>query len=134
MLDLALHYEEGPILLKDIAKRQQVSERYLEHLMLSLKVGGLINSVRGPRGGFVLARPPSHIMLSEIMQIVEGSIAPVECVDDKKACPRVDHCVTRDIWVEMRKAMDGVLGSTALEDLVRQHREREKPEAAMYYI
>ena len=102
--------------------------------MLSLKVGGLINSVRGPRGGFVLARPPSHIMLSEIMQIVEGSIAPVECVDDKKACPRVDHCVTRDIWVEMRKAMDGVLGSTALEDLVRQHREREKPEAAMYYI
>jgi len=134
MLDLALRYGEGPVLLKDIAKRQQISERYLEHVIVSLKVGGLLNSIRGARGGFTLAKPPSQIRLSEIIQIVEGSIAPVECVDDPKACSRADHCVTRDIWAEMKRAMTGVLESTTLADLVHRQREKEKFEAAMYYI
>ncbi len=70
MLDLALHYGEGPVLLKDIAKRQQIPERYLEHLIVSLKVDGLVNSMRGARGGFTLAKPPSQISLSKIIQIV----------------------------------------------------------------
>jgi len=134
MLDLALHYGEGPVLLKDIAKRQQISERYLEHLIVSLKVGGLVNSMRGARGGFTLAKPPSQIRLSKIIQIVEGSIAPVECVDDPKICSRAGHCVTRDIWAEMKKAMYGVLESITLADLVQRQREKEKSEAVMYHI
>ena len=134
MMDLALHYGEGPVLLKDIAKRQQISERYLEHLVLSLKAAGLVNSTRGAHGGFTLAKPPSQIRLSEIIQIMEGSIAPVACVDDPKVCSLADLCVTRDIWCEMEKAMSGVLESTTLEDLVQRRREKERPEAIMYHI
>ena len=134
MLDLALHYGEGSVLLKDIARRQQISERYLEHLLVALKVAGLVNSIRGARGGFTLAKPPSQIRVSEIVQIVEGSIGPVECVDDPKVCSRADHCVTRDIWAEMKKAMIEVLESTSLQDLVQRHREKAKPETLMYYI
>ncbi|TET17129.1 MAG: Rrf2 family transcriptional regulator [Dehalococcoidia bacterium] len=134
MVELALHYGEGPILLKDIAKRQQISERYLEHLILSLKVAGLVKSMRGARGGFSLAKPPSQIRLSEIIQIVEGSIAIVECVDDPNLCSRADLCVTRDIWAEMKKAINGVLESTTLQDLVERQREKQKPEAGSYYI
>lgn len=133
-MELALHYGEGPILLKDIAKRQQISERYLEHLILSLKVAGLVKSMRGARGGFSLAKPPSQIRLSEIIQIVEGSIAIVECVDDPNLCSRADLCVTRDIWAEMKKAINGVLESTTLQDLVERQREKQKPEAGSYYI
>jgi len=134
MLDLAFHYGEGPILLKDIAKRQQISERYLEHLITPIKAAGLVTSMRGARGGFTLAKPPSQIRLSEIIQIVEGSIAPVECVDDPDICSRADLCVTRDIWTEMQKAMSGVLESTTLQDLIQRQREKENPEAVMYYI
>jgi len=133
-VDLALHYGEGPILLKDIAKRQQISGRYLEHVIVSLKVAGLVKSMRGARGGFSLAKPPFQIRLSEIIQIMEGSIAMVECVDDPKVCSRADLCVTRDIWAEMKKVMNGVLESTTLQDLIERQREKRKPEAVMYYI
>ena len=134
MLDLAFHYGEGPILLKDIARRQQISERYLEHLITPIKAAGLVTSMRGAHGGFTLAKPPSQIRLSEIIQIMEGSIAPVECVDDPNICSRADLCVTRDIWTEMQKAMSGILESTTLQDLVQRQREKEKPEAVTYYI
>ena len=125
MLDLALHYGEGPILVKDIARRHQLSERYLEHLLLSLRVAGVVRSSRGTGGGFTLARPPSQIRLSEIIQVMEGSIAPMECVDDSEVCSRAARCVTRDIWVEVERAMSAVLGSITLQDLVERQAEKE---------
>ena len=131
MLDLALHYGEGPVSVKDIAEGQEVSERYLVHLMVSLKAAGLVRSMRGARGGFILAKAPSQIRLSEIVQIVEGSITPVECVDNPKACSRSERCVTRDIRTEMNKAMGKVLEPTTLEDLAQRQREKEKREPAM---
>jgi len=134
MLDLALHYGQGPILLKDIARRQQISERYLEHVIIPLRAAGLVTSARGAHGGFALAKPPSEIRLSEIIQVVEGSIAPVDCVDDPKVCSRAEFCVTRDLWAEMERAMSGVLKSTTLQDLVRRQREKGQPKAVMYHI
>ena len=134
MVDLALHYGEGPILLKDIAKREHISERYLEQIILSLKAAGLVNSTRGARGGFILARPPSQIRLIEVMQVSEGSIAPVECVSAPEVCSHASLCVTRDIWSEMKRAMNGILESTTLQDLVERQREKEQPKARMYYI
>ena len=134
MLDLSLHHGEGPTLLKDIAERQQISARYLEHLILSLKAAGLVRSARGARGGFSLAKPPSQIRLIEVMQVSEGSIAPVECVSDPEVCSRASFCVTRDIWSEMNKAMNGILESTTLQDLVERQREKEQPKPRMYYI
>jgi Rrf2 family cysteine metabolism transcriptional repressor len=134
MLDLALHYGEGPILLRDVARREHISERYLEQIILSLKAAGLVNSTRGARGGFMLTKPPSQIRLIEVMQVSEGSMAPVECVSDPKVCSRSSLCVTRDIWSEMKEAMSGILESTTLQDLVERQREKEQPKARMYYI
>ena len=86
MLDLAFNSSEGPVLLRDIAKRQEVSEKYLEHSISVLRKAGLVRSIRGARGGYVLAKLPSEIRLSEIMEVLEGSMAPVECVDDPQVC------------------------------------------------
>ena len=118
MLDLAQHFGEGPILVKDISKRQGISERYLEQILISLKTAGFVRGIRGARGGFVLLKSPSEIRLIDIVQTMEGSTAPVECVDDSSLCPQSDQCVTREVWAEVKGAIDKVLESTTLEDLL----------------
>ncbi len=134
MLDLALHYGEGYILLKDVARRQQISDRYLEHIIIPIKMAGLVRSVRGAKGGFELAKPPHEILVSEIILVSEGSFALVECVDNAAVCSRADLCVTRDVWSEMEKAMRGVLESTSLQDLIDRQRQKEQNNARTYDI
>ena len=134
LLDLALHQREGPALLKDIARRQEISLQYLEHLITPLIAGGIVRSIRGPRGGVSLAKSPEEIQLSEVIRLLEGSIAPVDCINNPGICSRSSFCVTRDIWGEMKKAMDGVLESTTLQDLVERQKRKEQPEQAMYYV
>ena len=123
MIDLALQAKENPIMIKDIAQRQDISNLYLEQLFNRLKTAGLVRSTRGPKGGFTLNRPPSLITVSEILQAMEGSTAPVECVDNAQLCSRADSCVTRRIWAAMKQAMDDVLESTTLKDLVAQEKQ-----------
>jgi len=125
MLDLALHYPQGPIKLKEIAKRQRISVQYLEHLFIHLKKAGLVVSIRGAIGGFTLAKPPSQIRLGEIIRGSEGCIDFAECLADPQACLRSDLCVTRDILEEMKRAIDEILESTTLQDLVDRHKEKE---------
>ena len=134
MLDLALHSGEGPILIKAISKRQEISELYLKQLFIPLKVAGLVRAIRGARGGSILARPPSQIKLIEIIQIMEGSTAPVECVDDSGICSRSDLCITRGVWAEIKEAMDKVLESTTLQDLVERQKGEEQAKAVTYQI
>ena len=134
LLELALHQGEGPVLLKDISQRQQIPLQYLEHLITPLIVAGMVLSTRGPRGGVSLAKPPEEIRLSEVIQLLEGSIAPVECINNPGICSRSELCVTRDIWGEMKKAMNGVLESTTLQDLVERQKRKGYPEEVMYYI
>lgn len=134
LLDLALHAGEGLVLLKDIARRQEVSLPYLEHLITPLIAAGLMKSTRGARGGVLLLKPPSEIKLSEVVQLLEGSMAPVDCVNNPKICPRSDLCVTRDIWSEMQRAMIHVLDSTTLQDLVERQKGKNGPKHRMYYI
>ena len=134
LLELALHQGEGPVLLKDIAQRQQISLQYLEHLITPLIAAGMVQSTRGPRGGVWLARLPEEIRLSEVIQLLEGSIAPVECLNNPEICNRSESCATRDIWGELKKAMNGVLESTTLQDLVERQKSKEQPEEAMYDI
>ena len=122
MLELALCYGRGPTLLKDIAKRQEISEGYLEHLLPPLKIAGLINSSRGAHGGYTLAREPSKINLKEVVQALEGSLSPVGCVDSLSVCQRTGFCVTRDIWKELGEKISQTLESVTLEDMV----ERQK--------
>jgi Rrf2 family protein len=134
LLDLALHGGKEPVPLKDIARRQQISLLYLEHLITPLVAAGMIRSTRGARGGVCLARSPEEIKLSEVVGLLEGSIAPVDCVNDPKACPRSELCVTRDIWVELKEAMDGVLESKTLHDLVEMQKNKGKMDMVMYDI
>ncbi len=134
LLDVALHRDEEPILLKDIARRQQISLPYLEHLVAPLIAGGMLRSTRGAKGGVSLARPPEDIKLSQVVRLLEGSMALVQCIDDPKTCDRSGSCATRDIWGEMKQAIDGVLESTTLQDLAERQKKKTQPEPEMYYI
>jgi len=134
LLELALHQGEGPVPLKDIAQSQQIPLQYLQHLITPLIAAGIVRSIRGARGGVLLAKSPKEIRLSEVIQLLEGSIALVECVNDPEVCSRSELCVTRDIWGELKKVMDGVLESTTLQDLVERHKKKEQPEPVMYHI
>ncbi len=134
LLELALHQDEGPILLRDIAQRQQIPLQYLDHLISPLIAGGIIRSTRGAKGGVSLVKSPEQIKLSEVIQLLEGSLALVDCVNNPEACDRAELCATRDIWGEVKKAMDAVLQSTTLQDLVERQKIKERPEEAMYYI
>ena len=134
LLDLALHQDEEPVSLKDIAQRQQISLQYLEHLMTPLVTAGMVRSIRGPKGGVSLAKNPEKIKLSEIIQLLEGSTALVECVDNPNLCPRSELCATRDIWDELKKAMNGVLESTTLQNLVERQKGKKARKEVMYYI
>jgi Rrf2 family cysteine metabolism transcriptional repressor len=122
------------IQLKEIAKKQQISLSYLEQLIAPLIAGGIIQSIKGPRGGIYLTRSPDDIRLSEVVQFLEGSLAPVGCVNDPRICERSSFCVTRDIWAELKMVMDEVLEATTLQDLVERHRKKGQPEPSMYYI
>ena len=134
LLDLALHRGEEPISLKDIAKRQQISLSYLDHLITPLIAGGIVRSTKGPKGGVSLAKNPGDIRLSQVINLLERSMAPVECVDNPKVCSRSSFCVTRDIWSEIKKATNGVLESVTLQDLVERQKRKEKPEAVTFDI
>lgn len=134
LLELALR-GGGTVPLKDIARSQQISLLYLEHLIAPLISAGLVKSTRGARGGIRLAKPPEEIKLNEVVELLEGPITPVDCVDDPKACPRSKLCVTRDIWSELKHAIEGVLASKTLYDLVEMQKSKEAALTdEMYYI
>ena len=124
LLELSLHWGEGSVLLKDIAQRQQIPLPYLQQLIGPLVKEGIIKTTRGARGGISLLKSPKEVILSEVIQLLEGSIAPAACVDNPELYPRSDICVTHDIWAEVKKAICGVLESTTFENLVKRKREK----------
>ena len=134
MLDLALHYDKTPVLLRDISARQGISLRYLEQIVSPLIAAKLINSTRGPKGGISLAKPPRKIRLLDIIQVLEGPIAPVDCVENPGVCTRAPSCVARDVWTDLAKAMCGVLESTTLQDLVERQYKKEPGKELQYNI
>ncbi len=134
MLELALHYGQGPILLKDVAEQQQISEKYLGHLISPLKAAGLINSSRGAHGGYILAKPPHKVTLSEILKAVEGNLTLVECVNAPRVCNRVDSCVTRDIWQYVTMRVTEALESITLQNMVERQRQKQESQFPMYSI
>lgn len=124
LLDLALHWGEGPVLLKDIAERQQIPLSYLEQLIGPLVQRDMIKTARGTRGGVSLLRSPKEIILGEAILILEGSLAPVTCVDNPESCRLSEICVTHDVWDEVKQAISKVLGSITLQDLVERRRKK----------
>ena len=112
------------VAVKEISSRQQVSLKYLEHLLASLRAAGLVRSVRGAKGGHALARPPAEINLREIYHVFEGKEGFVECTTSPEFCEREDGCVTREVWAQMYDGCMEILESTTLEDLARRARDK----------
>ena len=123
MLDLAANYDNGPIPLREIAKRQELSVKYLEQLIIPLKSAGLIRSVRGARGGYVLAEKPEQISVGQIIDILEGGLSLVDCVEDPNTCEREKACLTRDIWLRMSERLMEELSCLSLRDVLNGKRE-----------
>ncbi|MFA5553593.1 MAG: Rrf2 family transcriptional regulator [Phycisphaerae bacterium] len=124
MVELAGNFGQGPLQIKAIGSSQEISVKYLEQLMTILKSGGFIRSIRGARGGYILARPPEQIRLDEIFIALEGSISPAECIEEGGNCARAADCVTRVLWLEVQKAMIAVLQSYTLKDLAEKVKNR----------
>jgi Rrf2 family protein len=118
MLEFARHWGSGPMSLTEAAAAQRISLKYLEHIVASLKSAGLLHAARGRRGGYELARPPEKIRLDEVVEALEGSVDPVDCLADQAVCPMMDVCPTRGLWADMKQAITGVLAATTLKDLL----------------
>ncbi len=124
MMELAADHGEDPLHLKEIARRQGISDKYLEQVMAPLRTQGLVYTRKGSRGGYTLSRSPEEISLFEVVQAVEGTLAPVSCVDHADLCERVDVCATRDLWGRIKELVSGELKSMSLADLVQEQEKK----------
>jgi Rrf2 family cysteine metabolism transcriptional repressor len=133
LVELAHHYGEGrPVQSSEIASAQEVPEPYLDQLLTNLRRAGFIRSVRGPQGGHALIKDPRQVRLSEVMQALEGSLAPIACVDDPGACTKSGGCVQREVWERVRDATFDILESVSIADLAAK--ERQGKDGGRYYI
>lgn len=124
MLSLAINYEKGTLSLKTIAKEQEISEKYLEQIINPLTKADLVKSFRGSQGGYTLSRSPKEISVGEILQVLEGSLSPVACVDSP-TCPNSDNCVSLSLWRRMKDALDEVVDNTTLDSMAQEYLEKE---------
>ena len=119
MLDLASNDSGTPIRLKDVAKRQGISEKYLEQIISILNKAGFVRSVRGPQGGYSLSRTPADYTVGMILRLTEGSLCPVDCAaEENGSCDREDPCVTRMLWKKLDDAISSVVDHVSLEELL----------------
>ena len=126
MFDLAMCFGQGPILLKDIAQRQDVSEKYLWQLLTPLKNAGLLGSSRGPRGGYYLTKNPGQITLKDIVSILEGKNFLVECLDNRVFCKRSNTCIAREVWASLSEKISEELSAVTLGDMVKKAKKRRQ--------
>jgi len=129
ILELAESYRQGPLQLKIIAQHQDISAKYLEQIIAMLRSGGFVKSIRGAKGGYILAKAPNQIKLSDVFDCLEGRVTTVECIEDEDYCARVADCVARQLWVRVQEAIDSVLQSITLQDLL----DRAKDKRALDY-
>ncbi|MBN1804801.1 MAG: Rrf2 family transcriptional regulator [Sedimentisphaerales bacterium] len=129
ILELAENYGEGPLQLRIIARDQGVSVKYLEQLMAMLKSAGVVRSVRGSRGGYILAKTPAQIKVSDCFECLEGSVITTECIEDENYCQRESNCIAKQLWNDVQTAVMQVLESMTLQNLV----DRAKDNKAINY-
>ncbi|MEJ5185847.1 MAG: Rrf2 family transcriptional regulator [Candidatus Geothermincolales bacterium] len=125
LLDLAMNQQgDRPVYLKDVARRQGISERYLEQVLIPIRAAGLVRSTRGVKGGYLLTRPPAEITVLEIVEAAIGKLKLVECVEDESFCPRRQECVVSGLWKEATEAMRKALAAKTLADLAGEYGPR----------
>lgn len=127
MIELAKKHGEGPLSLKAIAQSNELSEHYLEQLIAPLRNAGLVKSIRGAYGGYVLGNTPAKITAGDIIRVLEGPITPVEGIEEEEP-------VKRQLWIRIRDAVKDVLDNTTLEDLANFSEEDNVPDSYMFYI
>ena len=131
MMDIGINNESGPVRIKDIAKRQNISDKYLEQIISILNKAGFVKSIRGPQGGYKLTKKPSEYTAGMILRLTEGSLCPVSCLeDDINECPRQSTCATLELWKRLDTAIKDVVDSITLEDLIKWQLEKSD----MYFI
>ncbi len=123
VLELARNDGDRPMQLRNIAKHQEISLKYLEQLIAMLKTAGFVRSIRGSKGGYLLAKPADQIRLSEVFECLEGSVTTVECVVTASVCDRAADCVVRQVWVEVQESIHKVLNSLTMQDLVNRAKD-----------
>lgn len=124
MLDLATYSAGGPVCLKDVAKRQQISDKYLEQIIATLNKAGYVRSIRGAQGGYLLKKDPAEYTVGMILRLTEGDLAPVSCVGaEKEECERKPGCVTIRIWEQINDAVNQVVDNITLEDMLEWQAE-----------
>jgi len=127
MFELAKHYDEGPVSIKNIAVVQNISEQYLEQIFSKLKSSGLISSVRGAQGGYRLNSAPGDIRVGDILRTLEGPLAPADCVvEDDSVCDNMDHCTTYNIWKRIYGGINRVVDSISLKDMLNGMEDGKK--------
>ncbi len=124
MLDLALTSTGQPVPLRDVAQRQDISDKYLEQIVIQLSRAGLVRSVRGAGGGYLLTRPLQDYTVGEILRVLEGSLAPVSCAEDASCCGRASQCVALEVWEQIQAAVSSVVDHITLADLVKRYHEK----------
>lgn len=124
MFELALHFEGESVSIKEISEKINVSEYYLEQLFSSLRKAGLIKSIRGAQGGYLLAKNPDSITVADIFNVLEGPIEISDCViEDEANCARVDYCATRLLWIKISDSVNQVINSISLQDMLNDYNE-----------
>jgi Rrf2 family transcriptional regulator, cysteine metabolism repressor len=136
ILDLSLHYNKGLVRIQEIAERQDIPIKYLEQILLALKGAGYLNSQRGAKGGYCLAKDPKKIKLGEIIRLMEGPISPITCVSKScyKRCNEETKCVFRPLWNKIRSLTEGVVDQVSFADMCRDYETKNKKKLSMYYI
>jgi Rrf2 family protein len=122
LVELAHHFGEGPVQSAAIAGRQSIPEPYLDQLLTALRRAGFIRSIRGPQGGHALIRDPRELKLSEAIGALEGSLAPIGCLDDPEGCPKTSSCCLRPVWQEIEQATLRILEGITIADLAERER------------
>lgn len=125
MVDLAINYGKEPVSIKSISERQNISEYYLEQLFSTLRKGGLIKSIRGAQGGYVLKEEPKDITINDIMELLEGPVEISSCLMED-TCDNMEECPTRLLWVRMKHSIEEVMSSTTLQDMVDDYKNMKK--------
>lgn len=130
MINLARHYKNGneAVILKNVSEEEEISIRYLEQIIIPLKIANLVKSIRGAGGGYTLTRKPSQIKLSDILHVLEGSCCLVECVADEEYCHRISFCAAYEAWKEASNRLKSYFDSVTLQDLV-QIAEKKAPKS-----
>ncbi|MBC8632424.1 Rrf2 family transcriptional regulator [[Eubacterium] tenue] len=125
MFELSLTQRDGPVPLRQIAQRQNISEQYLEQIFSSLKKSGLIKSVRGAQGGYLLVKEPKDITVGDILRVLEGPISISDCVMDEHICENSGICVTKVVWERIKQGIEDVINSITLQDMVDDYNKNK---------